>query len=127
MAEITFWQFLATLVGLLATMIGLPLLIFLRVLLSTKTEIVEWKKDLKQDFNRLVDGVAKQIAAGKEETQRLIEVGTKEHEDFRAALLRNDERFLEIYQQIGILKGTQATSAPASQQAQSPQPQADQP
>ncbi len=63
----------------------------------------------------------------KRDIRKLIEVGTKEHEEFRAALLRNDERFLEIYQQIGILKGKRATSAPASPQAQSPQPQADQP
>ena len=63
----------------------------------------------------------------KRDVRKMIEIGTKEHEEFRAALLRNDERFLTIYEQIGILKGTQATSATASQQAQSPQPQAEQP
>lgn len=50
----------------------------------------------------------------KRDMRKLIEVGTKEHDLFRQALLRNDdrfmrndERFMQIAEKIGELKGNQ--------------------
>ena len=109
MTDMTYWQFLGT----LAAVYGVPFLMFFYLLLSTKSEMRELHKDLKGDlkgdFKMLREDVAKQIADGRAETQRQIEVGSQEHEVFRQALLRNDERFLKIAETLGELKGKQPT------------------
>ena len=78
MADLSYLEFLGT----LAVVNGAPLLVIFYMLQSAKG-------DLRADFKVLKDDV-----------QRRIEAGTKEHEVFRQTLLKHEERFLGMKPQL---------------------------
>lgn len=68
---------------------------FAAMVLGTTTYL---NKALREDVSRQNDVL-------REEVIRLIEVGTKEHDEFRQGLKHHDELFREISEKLGDLNG----------------------